>query len=305
MKFILIYILLFSSEIIAKEYYKKNIVDKAHETVSERVLRFSDGIDEFFADSKHEKIKNKSKMKLSFDTHFREGRGPYITPEIDFRLVLPRTERKLQLFIENEDSDNGSDTSQSPVAASSNSQEDNDLTAGLKYVVEKSGIQFSSGSGIIVSVPIVVFAKFSASKSIKFTEWILKIQEQVKWVNNNGITSNLDLDFDKRLTRKHILRMVNNTFWNDQDYIVRFENGPSLFHSINRKIAMAYHAHIITVNEPQFAVANYLLQVTYRQKLYGNWLYMNLSPFVNFPRTENFHRTPGFLVSFDAIFGHI
>ena len=68
---------------------------------------------------------------------------------------------------------------------------------------------------------------------------------------------------------------------------------------------MQYHAHVITVNKPNFEVANYLLQITYRQNLYAKWLFMNLTPFVNFPREQNFHRTPGFILRFDMIFGHI
>jgi len=290
----------------SKEFYKKNMVDKAHQSVSKSIANLSDNIDSFFADNKHEDVPNRSKLKISFDTYFREGRGPYVIPELNYQLVLPRTEKRLRLVFENENEDKKSETSKVRTNQTrNNNANDNRTSAGLRYMVEKSGIEFYSDAGIIVNIPPVVFTKFTAKKTIEFTNWILKVNEQIKWVNNKGLTSDLDLDFDKQLTRKYLLRMVNNTFWNDTDYVIRFENGPSLFHRISDEKALSYHAHVITVNEPDFVVENYLLQVTYRQLAYSNWLYFSISPFVNFPRTENFHRTPGLVVGFDAIFGKI
>jgi hypothetical protein len=306
MKFLILNLLILpSSNAFSKDYYQKNIVDRAHERFSKQILRLSSSIDNFFADSKHEDLQNRSKLKISLDTYFVESRGPHAIPDVNYRLMLPRTERRLQLFIEKEDDDNKDETSESKAAGKNAQDEDNDLTAGLRYMVEKSGIRFSWDNGVIVNVPMVVFSRFTAKKKILFDQWVLKVNQQVKWVNDNGFTSDLDLDFDKKLSRKFILRMVNNTFWNDQDYVVRFENGPSLFHQINRKMALSYHAHVVTINKPEFVVDNYILQITYRQLIYSKWLYMNISPFTNFPRINNFHRVPGLTVGFQAIIGHI
>lgn len=298
---------LFSMNLFAKEYYKRSSLDKFHERFSDRVLSFSDSIDNFFADSKHQKNINKSKLKITFDTFFREGRGPYIRPDINYRLILPKTQRKLQLFIENDEQDKKDETDQAKKQLSNKQkrQDNNDLSAGLRYMINKSGIDFSTDTGIIVNIPIVVFAKFTAKKSIYLRNWVLKISEQVQWINNKGFSSDLDTDFDRKLTRKFLLRMVNNTFWNDQDYSIRFENGPSLFQKIDQKSVISYHAHAVTLNTPDFHVDNYILLSTYRRLVYGKWLYTELSPFINFPRSQNFHRTPGVAVSFQAIFGHI
>lgn len=312
---ILITVLLSSAIFAQSKVVKKNnkrrtrmkkAVDSAHLNISNRIERFSDNIDAFFANEKHEGEPNRSKLKLSFRTYFREARGPYVVPDINYQLVLPRTEKSLRLVFENENDDQESETSESTAARTeTDNEEDNSTAAGIRYMVEKSGIQFSTDSGILVNVPPVVFWKFRAKKKVKFTEWILKIDEQVKWVSGRGFTSDLDLDFDKRLTRKMLLRMVNNTFWNDQDYIIRFENGPSLFQKIDNKRALSYHAHVVSVNEPSFVVDNYILQMTYRHRLYSNWLFMSLTPYVHFPRSENFHRTPGLVLRFDTIFGSI
>ncbi len=290
----------------SKDYYKKNIVDKAHEKLTQQIIKLSNEIDEFFADTKHsDNSINKSKLKISLDTYFREGRGPYMTPEINYQLVLPKTQRKLQLFIENEDESKEDETERTKFKTAKEDDEENDVSAGLRYAIEESGIDFSFDTGVLVNVPIVVFSKFRAKKRIPFDQWVLKVNEEVKWVNDEGFTSDLDLDFDKRLSRKLILRMVNNAFWNDEDYTIKFENGPSLLQKLSKKSALSYHAHVITVNKPEFVVENYITQITYRERIYKKWLFFQVSPFINFPRERNFHRTPGLVLSFDAIVGHL
>ena len=306
MKILIIFICFLIGKSHAKSYYKKNIVDKAHRSFSKKILKLSDNIDGFFADSKHDDIENRSKLTISLDTYFREGRGPYAIPELNYRLVLPRTEKRLQVFIESEDKDKETEIDESQAKTNPKSKDnDDDLTAGLRYMIEKSGINLSTDTGVLVNMPVVVFARFTAKKKVTFTNWVLKINEQVKWVNDEGFTSDLDLDFDKRLSKNLVLRMVNNTFWNDEDYIIRFENGPSLFQKINQKMALSYHAHVITFNEPSFVVEQYVLQVTYKQRLYKKWLFMQMTPYINFPRQRNFHRTPGFVLGFEAIAGHL
>ncbi|MBT4790883.1 MAG: hypothetical protein HON90_04880 [Halobacteriovoraceae bacterium] len=306
MKIILLAILVLPRAIMAKDYYQKNFIDKAHETLSEDLLVLSNNVDEFFADSTDEKVINKSKLKITLDTYFREAGGPYVIPEVNYRLILPMTQKKLQLFIESEDDDLDDATNKaSESIGESNEIEETNLTAGMKYIAQKSGIDFSTSTGVLVNVPMVVFSKFNAQKIIVFQQWILKIDEQIKWVNSKGFTSNLDMNFDRSLSRKHVLRMVNNVFWNDEDYSIRFKNGPSLFHKIDKTKALSYHAHVISTSTPSLNLQSYLLQTTYRQLVYRKWLFMEASPYVTFSKEANFHRSPGFLLSFEAVLGYM
>lgn len=307
MKLFLFFFLLNATESYAKDYYKKSAIDKAHSHFSKKILAFSNSIDDFFADTKHKKNENRSQLKLTLDNFFRESRGPYTVPDINYQLILPKTQRKLQLFIENDNENKSDETDQAKqnLANQNNLNNQNNVNAGLRYLINKSGIEFSTDTGIIVNIPLKVFARFSARKNIHFRNWVLRVSEQVRWINDNGFSSDLDLDFDRKLSRKVLLRMVNNIFWSDQDYTIRFENGPTLFQKINDKSALSYHAHIVTLNTPGFIVDNYILLTTYRQRLYNRWLFLELSLFTNFPRSNNFHRTPGFVVGFEAVFGHL
>lgn len=303
---LLVFLLLFTTQAAHAKKFKKNMVDRAHRSFSKGILYFSNEVDAFFSNDKYSGMQNRSRLKLSFTTRFKEATGPYIIPDINYSLVLPRTEKRLRLVLENENEERQNETRETNYKRNQGGRAQTEATAaGLRYMIQKSGIRFYQDTGVIVNVPPQAFVRWGAQKDVMMTNWLFKIKQQVRWVNTAGVTSTLNLDFDRGLTRKWLLRMVNDTFWNDQDYVVTFENGPSLFQRIDKKRAMSYHAHVITVNKPDFVVDNYLLQVSYRQNLYQDWLFMNLTPFVNFPRIENFHRTPGFLITVDAIFGHI
>jgi hypothetical protein len=299
-------LLLVSTNSFAEDLFTTNMVDKTHRQFSKNILSFSNSVDEFFSNTENIKVdKNKSKLKISFSTRFREAAGPYVIPDLNYRLILPNTQNKLRLVLESDDEEkNNGDTSEN-ITSNRAADSENTTTAGLMYLVEKSGIKFAATSGVLVKIPIDIFMKLSAQKSIEFDNWLFKINEQVKWINNSGLTSNLDLNFDKRLSRKTLFRFVNNVSWNDQDYVILFENGPSLFHEIDKTKAISYHAHVLTHNEPDFLVTNYIISSTYRQNAYKDWLFVSLTPYLNFPRTENFHRVPGFILGLDAIFGHI
>ena len=304
----LILIILFVCFNAHAKKFRKNRVDRAHRNFSNGIVYFSNEVDAFFADDKHAGLPNRSSLKLSFITNFREASGPYTVPDINYSLVLPRTEKRLRLVLENENEDIQNETyatNYQRQRANRNRSPQDSTAAGIRYMVEKSGIKFYQDTGVIVDVPPKAFVRWTVRKEIMLRDWLLKLREQIRWVNTTGIRSTLNIDFDRGLTRNLLLRMVNDTLWNDTDYTVTFENGPSLFQRIDEKKALQYHAHVITNNKPNFEVSNYLLQITYRQNVYKDWLFMNLTPFVNFPRELNFHRTPGFLFRFDMIFGSI
>ena len=105
MKYFLLLSLLINNIALAKTVPKKknekNIVDRTHKNISNKITKISEDIDNFFSNHKHEDevIENNSRLKLTLETRFLEAQGPIMTPDINYQLILPRTEKKLQLVI--------------------------------------------------------------------------------------------------------------------------------------------------------------------------------------------------------------
>ncbi len=281
-------------------------LDNTHQKLSNKVLDYSESIDLWIANTTEDKKKNTSTLTVSFKTLVREGRGPVGIPEIDYRLLLPNTERKLNLIISQEDKDDDTSEAQS-VSENSNATKLTDQTsAAVGYLFETAGIKYTIKTGVLVNIPIRIFSELTLSKDIELNKnWVLKNREVVKWVNTDGFYSDTDVDFERKLSDNLKFRFINNMFWDDQSYLVSFKHGPSLFQKIDNKRSLSYHAHFTTVSNPSWFVTNYILQIKYHQLLYKKWLFGSIEPFINFPKDKNFHRTPGLILNLDMIFGDV
>lgn len=310
-KNILTSILIFiSSSILAQE--KENFTDHTHRTLSKKISTFAQTLDGFFATKKSENRINKTKIRIYTDSVKTEGDDPTHEGNVKLQLVLPRTQERLRFVLESEDEQNNSTSGSTKTQKNTGQGETTGekvrdaTTAGFRYILDTAGIKSSLGTGVIFeTVSPRPFYRIKFYKDSKFEKWTFRPYQEILWVASNGHSTDTDLDWDRPLNKTWLFRFVNNIQWNDTDYIVNFQNGPSWYHKVNEKIGMSYNAHIFSSNSPKFSVNNYSLSVGYRQLLYKKWFFWTLTPAINFPRDNSFHRTPSVAVRFEAIIGHI
>lgn len=310
----LLFILITCNALQAGQKQKTNLADNAHHFISERFLNYSERIDNFFGDQRINDAPNSSTLRFNTVTTKFEADDPFTEANMQLNLRLPKTENRFQLVVQSQ----GQQTSQADNNESELAQSDNDnrqtttqrvrnaTTAGLRYITDTAGIRTSTDFGIRVNLPPVAFARLRLNKNITLTNGhIFRPRHELFWLQGTGINSNTNLDFDKQLDDKFLLRYVNNLRWNDNDYIVRFTNGPALFQTIDDKKGVIYNAFILSQNEPEMNLDTYRLRITYRQLLYKNWFFGSLSPQMDWPRINNFYRTPSATLKFEVIMGAI
>ena len=172
MRFILFYLLLPFSMAFSQD--NDSMIDRTHLNFSNKVLALSDKIDSLFANDKHNTLENKSSLRISFDTYFREAAGPYIIPDINYRLRLPNTEKRLQLFIQNQDKED--ETSEAKIDQEREAErETRDYTAGLRYILSKGGIHLSTDTGIIFTIPPQFFIRLNLKKKDQLGKVVIQI----------------------------------------------------------------------------------------------------------------------------------
>jgi hypothetical protein len=290
---------------------KDNFADHSHKTLSKNITSFAERIDNFFGTERSNTRINKTRIRIYVDTLKQEGKKPYSEGNIKLQLALPRTQDRLQFILESED-DSDKDSSPSRAqratgrAQTEGEKARDSTTAGFRYIMDSAGLKSSIGTGVLFdAVSPRPFYRFRIFRDAKFGKWLFRPQQELFFVSATGHSTDTDLDLNKILNDTWSFRFVNNIQWNDTDYMVNFQNGPTWFQQINEKIAMSYSAHVFTSNQPAFEVSNYSLSVGFRQLLYKNWFFWTLTPALNFPRLNNFHRTPSLSVRFETIIGHI
>ena len=287
----------------------KNFVDIAHQKFSNKFLGISRRIDRFFSGQRADDLINKSQLRLATITTFQESKLPFTEGRVRLNLVLPGTQEKLQLVIEGQGDNQGAPNNITAVDDASSTTENvqNTTTAALRFITDAANIKISADTGLQFGIPPKPFARLRFwSQNNLNTNWIFRPREEIFWITEDGYRSTTNLDFDRKFDdSKYLLRLVNRIRWNDLDYLVEFTNGPSFYHTIDEKRGISYHLHAITLNSPNPNISNYLARISYRQLLYKNWFFSEVSPQLEFPRDNNFHRTPSFAFKFEVVMGNI
>lgn len=285
-------------------------IDTAHERISTSLLRLSNQIDSFFGDERMDEETNKTRMRIYTQTDFAEGEPPVSENAFRVQLRLPRTERRLQLVVQNNDRDDESDVSNQASRASQTRAKDNasgTASAGLRYLLDKADIKFTTDMGIRLNWPPKIFARARLRKTIGIGDkWIFRPVERLMWVDREGWSSAADLNFDRKIDDTWLFRYANLVEWNDREFITRWQSGPIWFHKISEKTGISYSAlSFWSDGDKTWAVDRYALAAGFRQLIYKQWFFWEATPVLSFPRERNFRRQPGFSVRVEAIFGRI
>lgn len=283
-------------------------IDTTHEAISSRILRLSNRIDSFFGDKRIEEESNDTRIRLFTRTSLEEASDLETENNYVIQLRLPRTEKRLQFVVRSDEDEDEPEAVNAPTERGSRGAREglaDKTTAALRFLLDVSDIKFSSDMGVRVGLPPQVFARARFRRNFQFGKWIFRPIEKLLWVDREGWYSQTDMNFDRRLNDSWLFRFANKLEWDDQDHILHFRSGPSWFQKVNDQIGLSYNMLSYWEDTPEWAVNNFALSVGFRQLLYKEWFFWEIAPVVNFPREENFHRTPGISVKFEAIFGHI
>lgn len=295
----------------AEQNKNQNFVDQVHAKLSGDILNVANKLDNFFGNDRSDDESNNTRIRIyTISTKF-EAQNPSTEGNLKLQLVLPKTQKRLQLVVESDDDDEDQNNDAAGVGANNqanpnNQNNSNATSAALRYIVDAAGIRTSFDSGLRFTDTPQLFYRIRFRKNVRLSDkWVFRPVEQIRWLQDEGHSSNTDLDFDRSIDKTWSFRFQNNVFWNDQDYIIFLTNGPSWFQRINDKIGLSYNFRINSANIPAFSVNNYNFSVGYRQLLYKKWFFGSLTPALSFPRENNFHRTPSLTLRFDAILGSI
>ena len=281
-------------------------LDVTHEDISKKIINLSNRIDSFFGDERIDDEANNTRVRLFTVTTFREAQKASTEGNFRIQLRLPKTEKRLQLVVQRDQEDDEEELRPSENEPGQNQQGlAEKTTAGLRYLLDVADINFSSELGLRLSWPPQIFGRMRFRKNINFGKWVFRPVEEITWLDREGWFSETDLNFDRRINPFWLFRFVNNVEWNDIDYKLRFQHGPSFFQKINDRMGLSYNARATLEQNPNLSSQNYQIGVGFRQLLYNKWFFWELSPALNFPREQDFRRTPIATVKFEAIFGRI
>lgn len=281
-------------------------LDSPHAWVSRRVGETSRYIDSYFAtDDLYEEVSG-SYAELTLDQGLIESEGAEF--EVDFRLKaeLPAVERRLKLLLETNASERERERSvpgesQSPDGGAG---EDSGLYAGLRRgLVETTGFRLQTDSGIKLRTPLDPFAKIRLRRTWRGPQWSLRFKGALFWFGSERLGHNIDIDLDRPITPHLAVRLTTREVWLDETDVMRLGQGISLLHILGWRNVVSYELGMAAGNRPALRAEQYRLGLRFRHRLHEDWLFLEVTPEILWPRQEGFEARAGAFVSLQALFG--
>lgn len=262
------------------------------------MLRF----DAFFADpadTGSEAPDYTLRLRVSLD--LERGGDPEWGSGFATRFALPRLEKKLHVYIDNLQRDALPGRQEQKAE-----RQPDDINAGVGIDLLRRMADLVSVDGGVSFDPMPkAFAELQFRHYFLEDPWKGVFTERLYWKSRTGFGEITSVDFIRRFGSNRLVRSNSAGKWAENTDGLEMSQSLSLdkfTHFLGAKLtpAVGVSGHT-TVNETM--VDSYALWITWRRWFIKRWLYINLSPEIDYPRRNDFEFTPSIWIAFDVYAG--
>jgi hypothetical protein len=299
------------------------LVDSAHKGVSDTILLLSNRIDSFFGSRRGDDEANGSRLRVFYDSTFRQNQKWDKRADLRFSLRLPQLQKLLKLSFKKEGGKGPKKPAPDPDDDTGNNEEVVDpneqasrvgmpqgATSGAPslrdLLLDRGRWVFNFNTGLRVDIPPNVFARARLRRTmVLFNSWEFNPTQEATWFSEQGFGLNFSHDLDYQLADNLLFRIVNSAFWVDETDVVSTTHGPILFQQLTNHRALSYSLQAQGTNRPKFFINNYSASIQYRQLIHSNWLFLEARPAIDFPKDQAWNEVYSFFFRVEAVFGSI
>ncbi len=279
----------------------RKTVDKLHAGISSGVERSARRIDSFFADDRFYADATKSYARLSGQSTWESGEDTESEARVRVRVDLPGTRRRLHLFVEGGDPDEGEGTGSDSIP---NALDDNDYNIGLEAQLGNMGKwDVLPGIGVKASNSPDPFVRLRAIRYERLDGWLMRFAVGVAEFVDDGTEVQTRVDFDRKIKPDWLFRSTSRARYRDSkdrtDLLQQF----TVFQKLNNRVGLAYDIGVRADDDPSWEVDQYFTQVRARIRAYKKWFFIEFKPQVVFREEDDYDASFLFSVRADVVFG--
>ncbi len=277
-------------------------LDGTRNAVAHQVTEFANWLDNFFGDERIYDESQNSSLKLNLLQINEEGHQPRYETNLQGKLTLPNTQKRLELLFESDPEENTN--ADNTVVEAVEAQEQ---SLGLRYIQLSTdwlrantdvGVRFRSGG-------LDTFVRFRLRGLFNLGHWNLRATETLFWRDSTGPGSTTRLDIERRFAKTWLFRATSKATWLDETH--QFDMGQDFFliHTINKHRAVIYRTGLTAVSEPKMQTTGYTLSIRLREQIHRDWLFFEINPKVVYPQAENFLSRHSLTFKLEVVFGGV
>ncbi len=264
------------------------LLDGTQDEVASRLVGLANNVDSFFGEKRADDELNRSRIRLSYAYTVFAEKKPIDDYAIRVNIRFPKLENRVKEFFLGEEDEKDKN---SPEAKARRKKK------------EKNPWIFRTDAGMNVSYPPIFFTRARLRKNWDLPIFIQRFSEELAWVSDQGVIQTTTLHHDHDLTDHLLFRIVNEQEWYVEPKDFTTSHGPSLIHKITENDGISYSARVRSVIDGPWYMTGYGIGVRYRRNLRNQWLYGEIGPSLDFPKTESFRRVPSIQLKIESLFG--
>lgn len=270
-----------------------------HDRVSIGIVAATERIDRFFGDERLEDDNDRTRVKLGMGLLYHKEDGASLVTDIKARLALPRLKNRFQLIIDDSfESDEPGST-----GVFSEALKDSEPDTALRYIFhEKERRRLSADAGVRFSSPSQLFGRLRGRIIIPYGFWELRLTQTGAWFTDDGLVTTSEMRWTHHLAGSWLLRSTSRLTWEENRDGVTPSQTFSLFRELTQRRGYVFKVSGNWPETPHSHEAVYRAEFTYRQKIYSHWLFMEITPGVEFPQEFNYDFRPYIQLKFEVVF---
>lgn len=232
---------------------------------------------------------------------------------ISFRADLPSTAEKFQLYIRAQREDNIG------INEETTAHEDDDSTdlierkikggeAGLFFrmirQIPDTAWQNTFDTGVTADgVDLEFISYLRVSRIYQVNQWQVQPEPNVFWSPSNGLAAGLSLHSKLQLDSETTLQNSTNIhhyFDSQKNY---YSHGWQLAKQLSPDLRATYNIRFYSNSDSDETVETFKISASLRRRIYGNWLFFNVTPADRHTASENYERDLSITFQFEAKFG--
>ncbi|MBU1910069.1 MAG: hypothetical protein KJ726_08480 [Verrucomicrobia bacterium] len=277
-----------------------NAADHVHNGISRNVVSLSRWIDSFFGNYPVEEERLDDRVRVIPLVEFREGDSPSLKLRVSAKLRLPQLNRRLGLVLSAFQDEN---SAQFGVPGQFSDDEDV-RQAALRYVLEEEKrLRVHADLGLRFYPEPDPYVRLRWRYQLTEDPVASRVIQYLFWSPRRGWGETTRFEMEEKLAPKTFVRSTTAATWSEQSRGVDWSQGYSAWYYFSRRRAMGLDWLTDGFTDPRLSVDKHRFTFKYRRRVARDWLFLQVAPFLEWPRDRDFRTTPGITLQMETIFG--
>ena len=282
-------------------------VDRAQAELERRIKVGARWIDGFLGDERSIAEENETWARLRLDTRLEDRDGVDFGASVNGRLVLPGTERRLNLVLSGSgDEDSAFDfLAEDPATQDLAGTDVDNASTALQYFLRATrrnnvrlelGVKFSGGT-------LDPYAGARWRHTLPLAAWTLRLSERLRAYVERGWESQTRLDLERPLSEALFFRSTSRGDVSEEEDGWFLAQDLALYRRLSGQRLVAYEVGGQFVTEPETELDQAYVRVRYSQRFARDWIRLELTPQLAWREEYDYQPVGGLLVRLDLEVG--